>query len=387
MVLLCQNLVVFIAVIILATIPSVTATAVKSQPTQIRIGTRPSPLAKVQAQAVADLLQKSGADASSRNDDKSSTRASAVQCTIEEIQTTGDYSSRTAGAKDLPLAVQAVDFTGALDDALLNHQIDAAVHSLKDIPPTSRWRQGLYISCHLAREIPQDVLVGRYSSIESLPPNAKVGTSAMRRQAQILALRPDLDLINVRGNVETRLGVLRDGSVDALILAQAGLDRLLRSSEGRDKVNDIPYHPIPSNDILSAACQGIVAVVCRADDSTTRQWMAKINDKDSSIAAAAERSFLDALDSFSPSHYGQDATISWKGRPPLAAFMDKIASKSDEIIGREQWTFQGLLARPDGSKVVRESQTTDIVSVEAAAKLGRHVAETILQKAGKDFYA
>lgn len=336
----------------------------------VKIGARPSPLAQTQARAVAEAL------------------GSFATTAIVAIKSTGDQVGPVAGTQAVPLAVAgggAADFTSTLDEALLAHEIDAAVHSLKDIPPTGRWREGLYIACHLPREDPHDVLVGPHASISELPQQARVGTSSVRRQAQLLALRPDLDLINLRGNVEVRLGALGDEKIDALLLAQAGLNRLLnnlqqsQSSGTTAKTTPLlaqQWNTIPTTDMLSAACQGIVVVVCRAKDKEIIDCLAKINDRDASVAAIAERAFLDKLDSFSPSSY---QGLPWTGRPPLAAFMQKHQDAT--------WSFDGLLARPDGAKVLRECVPLEggITAAEAAT-IGRELAEDLLQRAGDNFF-
>lgn len=340
-----------------------------TQKNTIRIGARPSPLAQVQAKAVADALDSSS--------------SSKVQTTLLTIRADGDHTAKAAGTQSLPLAVSSVDFTGSLDEALLSGRIDVAVHSLKDIPPTARWRgkDELKMAGHLPREDSRDVLVGPYKSIADLPPNAKVGTSSVRRQAQLLGLRPDLNLVNLRGNVQTRLGALEDGTVDGLILAQAGLNRLQQqqSSSASDIIQEGWCHPIPFQDLLSGACQGIVVAVCRADGSVALDYLTQINDSDSSIAAAAERAFLDALDSFSPSKY-EGSSVGWTGRPPLAAHMEQT--------DKGGWRFEGLLARPDGSRVIRERQHSDKkdLSIEEASTIGTTTAEKIMEEAGLDFY-
>ena len=196
-----------------------------------------------------------------------------------------------------------------------------------------------------------------------------------------MALRPDLELINLRGNVEARLNVLHEGSVDALILASAGLNRLQRTMDS--DLSEAQWHSIPPEDMLSGACQGIVAVVCRSTDSSLISMLEQISDKDSSIAAAAERSFLDVLDSFSPSHYHGLTETAWVGRPPLATLLERC----DNTEGNGEWSFRGLLARPDGLKVLRTCQTVaNELSVEDAIKLGGECAQHLLEKAGPDFY-
>jgi hydroxymethylbilane synthase len=338
----------------------------------LRIGTRPSPLAKVQARSVAEALRKK-------------ISADELQIQIVEIKTKDDQMSRsTASTQSTPLAVKSIDFTGALDQALLNNEIDAAVHSLKDIPPTARWCDGLDIVCCLPREDPMDVLVSLdgYSSLRDLPPNrTRVGTSSVRRQAQILSLRDDLELINLRGNVEARLDALRDGKVDALILASAGLNRLIHSNHANvHDFNDLKWHNIPSEEMLSGACQGIIGISTRASDTTTSDWLSKINDADASITAAAERAFLDVLDSFRPSTYS-NTDMEWTGRPPLAALMAKNRNEDNS------WTFQGMLARPDGSKVLRSIMNAPTcISMNEGRELGMACAKHLLENAGPEFY-
>ena len=385
-------------------------------PKILRIGTRPSPLAKIQANTVAKALQTVLATKSNYE----------VEIQIIDILTTGDQSpasssspssssSSSAKIQSQPLAVQSVDFTGTLDHALIHNEIDIAVHSLKDIPPSSRWRHGhgIQIASCLIREDPLDVLVvsTKASSekkdvcIQNLPRNARVGTSSVRRQAQLLHLRNDLELVNLRGNVGARLKALEDGTVDALLLAAAGLNRLLSDGDadgdgdgdggggtGLDNGMDpnLFWKNIPSEDILSGSCQGIVATTCRSSDSTTLDLLREIDHRDSSIAAAAERAFLNELDSFRPTLY--EESLEWIGRPPLAALMTKGEHDREhehvdgdgDVMG---WTFRGLLARPDGLTVIKTLERTHgSISIEGAKALGKDQAEKLLLDAGPDFY-
>lgn len=370
----------------------VVALAINSVPidittTTIRIGTRPSKLAIRQAEAVAKAL--------------SNVHDNTIKYEIVKIQAQGDHkttsSSKTSGGtqqptSSIPLAVSAVDFTGALDDALVDNSIDIAVHSFKDIPPSSRWKyhHDLIIAGHLPRQDPCDVLIGQYPTIMDLPKRATVGTSSIRRQAQLLYKRPDLNIINIRGNIDTRLQDLQQGNIDALILAMSGLKRMGfitiddddkitadKSSEQQPKQQQ-QFYPIPSEDMLSGCCQGIVAMVCRTDDITVQKLLQTINNHDSHIAAAAERSFLDTLDSFSPSTYHRQK---WIGRPPLAALMKRQQQPS------MKWIFKGLLARPDGSKVVKTSCTLSAdCSVQEAIQVGQNCGKDLMQQAGSRFY-
>jgi hydroxymethylbilane synthase len=410
-------------------VTSLSTTATTTTPKIIRIGTRPSPLAKIQAKAVAKALKNILTKKSNCE----------VEIQIIDILTTGDQSQASSSSSSSspspsvvqaqPLAVQSVDFTGALDSALLHNEIDIAVHSLKDIPPSTRWchRHGhrIEIASCLKREDPLDVLVvsmvttatntvshfnseskasnppnyapgeGLDLCIQNLPRNARVGTSSVRRQAQLLSMRKDLELINLRGNVGARLKALEDGTVDALLLAAAGLNRLLSNDGGgaeagarkkNQMASNVCWRDIPSEDILSGSCQGIVATTCRSLDSTTLNLLREIDHHDSSIAAAAERAFLDGLDSFRPTLY--EGSTEWIGRPPLAALMTKRGLDDDAIEKWDSgWTFRGLLARPDGLTVIKTLKTTHgALSIDDARALGKEQAEKLLLEAGPDFY-
>jgi hydroxymethylbilane synthase len=296
-----------------------------------RIGSRPSKLAVVQAEKVQSALNVSSA--------------------IMPIDAAGDIQGST---EDAPLARKGVDFTGSLDDALLDGNIDAAVHSCKDIPPQNRWRAGLTIAACLPRADVQDVLVGPYASLQDLPDGARVGSASMRRQAQLLARRPDARVVNIRGNVGARLAALDAGEVDALILAKAGLDRLAESRA------DI--HPIPLDDMLPGAAQGIIAVVSRADDAATTATLRRIDDVDSRHCVTAERALLDVVDESLQRH--------WPGRPPVAAYCCGSV-------------LRAKLATPDGSAVVE--MTDALRDGESFEDLGRRVGHALVEKGGSAF--
>ena len=296
-----------------------------------RIGSRPSKLAIVQAEKVRSALNVSSA--------------------LLPIDAAGDIQGST---EDAPLARKGVDFTGSLDDALVDGTIDAAVHSCKDIPPQNRWRAGLTIAACLPRADVQDVLVGPYASLQDLPAGARVGSASMRRQAQLLARRPDVRVVNIRGNVGARLAALDAGEVDALILAKAGLDRLAESRA------DI--HPIPLDDMLPGAAQGIIACVCRADDAATTATLQRIDDVDSRHCVTAERALLDVVDERLRRH--------WPGRPPVAAYCCGSV-------------LRGKLATPDGSAVVETSDA--LRDGESFEDLGRRVGRALVEKGGDEF--
>ena len=173
----------------------------------------------------------------------------------------------------------------------------------------------------------------------------------MRRQAQLLARRPDVRVVNIRGNVEARLAALDAGEVDALILAKAGLDRLAESRA------DI--HPIPLDDMLPGAAQGIIAVVCRADDAAT---LRRIDDVDSRHCVTAERALLNVVDESLQRH--------WPGRPPVAAYCRGSV-------------LRGKLATPDGSAVVEVSEA--LRDGESFEDLGRRVGRALVEQGGSAF--
>jgi len=238
----------------------------------LRLATRGSPLALAQAHLVrASLAEAHGWDPDELDE----------LCPIITFKTTGDRIQDRplveAGGKGL--------FVKEIEEALLNDEADIAVHSMKDMPgvqPT-----GLSIAAVLPREDPHDVFIARDGApFDKLPENARLGTSSVRRQAQALRLRPDLKIVSLRGNVETRLLKLARGEADATMLARAGLSRL--------KLN------LPDGELLAswlpALCQGAVGIETRNDDSVTGELVAAIDDPPTHLAVACERGFLAALD-------------------------------------------------------------------------------------------
>ena len=233
---------------------------------RLRLGTRGSPLALVQARLTADaLIRAHGWD------------LGAVD--VVTIVTTGDR------VQDRPLAEiggKAL-WTKAIDAALLANQIDLAVHSLKDVETIRS--DSIALAACLPRADPRDRLIGA-ASLAALPPGARLGTSSPRRAAQALHLRPDLQIVPMRGNVATRIAKVGAGEADATFLAAAGLDRLGQSDVGTS---------IPVDHLLPACGQGIVAIEARAEDSLARDALAAIDDAAAMRAATTERAFLAAL--------------------------------------------------------------------------------------------
>lgn len=302
----------------------------------LKIGTRPSPLAIAQAELVAASLSLAAPG----------TTTSLVPLKIEADEKLQE-----------PLA--KVDFTSDLDSAVLRGEVDLAVHSLKDLPPKNRWSQGLTIACHLPRASPLDVIVG-VPSLCALRPGGRVGTASVRRQAQLKAARPDLTVVQVRGTVGSRLAMLDSGDVDALVLAKAGLERL-GGVEGREVCE------LPSDVMLPGAGQGVVCAVCREDGDALRLLRAA-DDPDAHVAAAAECALLDVV----------DAASKGQGRPPLGVLMAREMDTS----GAPIWKLRGLVAAADGSRVTRvERSAPALCGVSEAAVLGKEAGDALLAAA------
>src|SRR5512139_1848307 len=237
----------------------------------LRLGTRGSKLALTQAGLVRDALA-------------AAVPALAAPGAVEivSIRTTGDVIQdrplSEAGGKGL--------FVKEIEEALLQGRIDAAVHSMKDMPTAQP--PGLVISAFLPREDARDVLIaGEVKRIADLRQGAVVGTSALRRSAQLLHLRPDLKIVNLRGNVDTRLAKREAGVVEATLLAMAGLKRLGVAHVGT---------PVPEDEMLPAVGQGAVCIECRMDDAKVRAWLAAIDHAPTATCVAAEHAMLAVLD-------------------------------------------------------------------------------------------
>ncbi len=241
-------------------------------------------------------------------------------------------------------------FTKEIEEALLAGQIDLAVHSLKDLPA---WMpDGLILAAVLPRESPFDALLSPLAdSIHSLPRGARIGTSSPRRRALLLNRRPDLEIVEFRGNVGTRLAKLASGEVDGTLLAVAGMRRLGL---------DAPYHPLDPSEMLPAACQGAIGLQTRRDDPEARSLCEAIGDAVSAVAVTAERAFLAALDG--------------SCRTPIAA----LATVADERVA-----LDGLVAHPDGATIFRTAQRGDVAD---AAALGDEAGRRIKADLPADFF-
>jgi hydroxymethylbilane synthase len=304
----------------------------------IRIGTRGSPLALVQARMVRDDLAAAHADLSGSDD---------IQ--VVPIKTTGDAVQdrklMEIGGKGL--------FTKEIEEALLDGRIDCAVHSMKDMPT---WLpEGLVIGAMLAREDARDALFARIGAgIAELPRGAAVGTASLRRQAQLLALRPDLTVVPLRGNVETRLRKLAAGEADATLLAVAGLKRLGLL----DKASAI----IDSAEILPAVGQGAIGVEMRADNARLRALLAPLDHRATTLCVTAERACLAELD-------GSCHT-------PIAAYAELAA----DGLGIR---LRSLIALPDGSAVHRDEREGPAADPVA---LGRAAGKRLKAAAAPEFF-
>ncbi|HEU4799177.1 MAG TPA: hydroxymethylbilane synthase [Gemmatimonadales bacterium] len=291
----------------------------------LRIGTRGSMLALTQARLIGARL------------------AAQRRAVPEEVIIASDGDRDT----DTPLQALANPgvFTSALERGLLDGTIDVAVHSLKDLPvePTP----GLALAAVGFREDPRDALLSESRhSIASLPPGARVGSCSVRRTAQLLALRPDLRMLPLRGNIDTRIGQLLAGRFDAIVLAMAGLARL---GLGAGLV-----HPLPLAQLLPAPGQGALAIQCRLDDSATRAAVEPLDNCECRAATIAERAFLEGL--------GGGCLA------PVAA--------SATVTGGELMLL-GAVFSTDGQQAVR---VRELGSVRQARDIGLHAAHGALAR-------
>jgi hydroxymethylbilane synthase len=301
----------------------------------LRIGTRGSPLALAQAHEVRRRLAAAHAVAEDA-------------IAIHVIKTTGDAIQNRPlvdiGGKGL--------FTKEIEQALLDHAVDVAVHSAKDIP--AFLPDGLGLAICLPREDARDAFISRKAAdFASLARGAVVGTASPRRQAMVKRLRPDLQVVPLRGNVETRLKKLDAGEVDATLLAMAGLNRLGLAAAATA--------PLDLDDFVPAVGQGVIALETRVDDAATRAKLTLIGDAAAAAALAAERAFLAELDG--------------SCRTPIAGHA-RIAAGALH--------FRGLIAKPDGSAAFDTERRGAVGDAEA---LGRHAGRELRERAGTDFFA
>lgn len=260
---------------------------------------------------------------------------------LRKIKTTGDK------ILDVPLAKVGGKglFVKEIEEALIRNEIDLAVHSMKDVP--SKFPDGLGICAVTAREDHRDVLLSRNGTMfDDLPRGARIGTSSLRRKAQLLNVRADLNFSDLRGNVQTRIGKMQEGNLDGVILAAAGIIRLGLAQEITE------YLPVSLS--LPAIGQGVIGVECRLNDDFIIEQLGRLNDSQTTQIIAAERAFLEKLEGGCQVPIGGYAVIDGGARMKMSGFVGSV----------------------DGSRAVRDSISG---KPEDAAKLGRELATRMLK--------
>ena len=291
---------------------------------RLRIGSRGSQLALWQAHHISDLL-----------------RAQGHTVELEIIKTTGDKITDVALAK---VGTKGM-FTKEIEEALIENRVDLAVHSLKDLP--TELAADFEIAAITTRENPRDVFCSaKFDSIETLPQRANVGTSSLRRQAQLKAIRPDLQIHPLRGNVDTRLRKLEQGEYDAIVLAAAGLNRLGKTQLVRQTI---------ATEIMTpAAGQGALGIEIRRGDHATRSHLAFLDDVEARATTTCERALLNKL--------GGGCQV------PIGAFAE---------VEKGRIRLNALVAHPDGTKVLRETrEDSDPI------RLGDETGQILLNRGG-----
>jgi hydroxymethylbilane synthase len=290
----------------------------------IRIATRKSPLALWQAYHVAHRLEQTFAD---------------VKTELVQMTTKGDK------ILDAPLAKVGGKglFVKELEQGMLEGEADIAVHSMKDVPV--EFPEGLHLAAILKREDPTDAFVSnRYNNLEDLPATPRIGTSSLRRQCQIKKRFPEAEILQLRGNVNTRLGKLDAGDFDAIILASAGLIRLGMADRIKTRLD--PAISLP------AIGQGAIGIECRADDQEINTLLSALHDVETGHCVTAERAM--------------NARLQGGCQVPIAGFAERHG---------ERLFMRGLVGSPDGSTLYRSEGWSDLADAEA---LGKRLAEDLL---------
>lgn len=306
--------------------------------TPLKIGTRGSPLALAQAHETrARLIAAHGLPEDAFE--------------IVVIRTTGDNAALIAADKPLKELGGKGLFTKEIEEAMLEGRIDIAVHSMKDMPTAQP--AGLLLDCYLPREDVRDAFVSPgVERLADLPQGATVGSSSLRRRAQLANRRPDLKLVEFRGNVQTRLKKLEDGVAVATFLAMAGLNRLGMTHVARSAIE--------VDEMLPAVAQGAIGIERRADDARAAALLAAIHDGPTGQRLAAERAFL--------------ATLDGSCETPIAGLA---------VLEGDQIWLRGEILRPDGSEALRDEARAP---VSQAAELGADLARRLLARAPKGFF-
>lgn len=301
--------------------------------TPLRLGTRASALAVTQSTQVAERL----------------TALTGVPVELVTVSTAGDRD-QTSALRDLG---GAGVFVAALREAVVDGRVDLAVHSLKDLPTTQDPR--LALAAVTVREDPRDVLVARDGlTLGELPTGSRVGTGSPRRESQLNALGLGLEVVPVRGNVDTRLAKVTSGDLDAVVLARAGLLRLGRQDEATEVIDPIQVLPAPG--------QGALAIECRADDDATTRLLAVLDDPSTRAAVTAERSLLATLEAGCSAPVGALAEVAW-------------GDDGDEI-----W-LRAVVGDQSGAPTIRLSAAG---SLEDAAGIGERLAAEMLAEGAAD---
>ena len=311
--------------------------------TPLRLGTRGSALALAQSGMVAAAL----------------TAATGRAVELVEITTYGDTSTEALAQ----IGGTGV-FVNALREALLDGPIDFAVHSLKDLPTAAP--DGLALAAVPRRAPVNDVLVARDGlKLADLPPGSRVGTGAPRRVAQLRLLRPDLDVVAIRGNVDTRIGFVASGRLDGVVLALAGLQRLGRDGEATDVFDQARMLPSPG--------QGALAVECRAEDAGLRELLSVLDDAPTRAAVLAERTLLAVLEAGCSAPVGGHAVLDDGG--------GSGGDPDDGAGGDDVLALTGVVATVDGASGLRLSARAPMADAEG---LGRRLAEELLARGARD---
>ncbi|GGD37790.1 hydroxymethylbilane synthase [Sinisalibacter lacisalsi] len=304
----------------------------------LKIGTRGSPLALAQAHETRARLM-------------AAFDLPEAAFEIVVIRTTGDDAALIAADRPLKEIGNKGLFTKEIEEQLLSGGIDIAVHSMKDMP--TEQPEGLALDCYLPREDSADAFVSlTCASIADLPQGATVGTSSLRRKAQLLNRRPDLNVVEFRGNVQTRLKKLANGVAEATFLAMAGLNRL--------GMNDVPRRAITPEEMLPAVAQGAIGIERRSADNRTADMLAALHHAETGLRLAAERAFLAALD-------GSCET-------PIAALATLAGGRL---------RLRGEILRTDGSEALADDVTG---AIEDGPEIGRAMAARLLAQAGDGFF-
>lgn len=300
----------------------------------LKIGTRGSPLALAQAYETRQRLM------AAFDLDEACFEIIVIKTTGDRIL---DRPLKEIGGKGL--------FTKEIEEDMLSGKIDIAVHSMKDMPTLQP--DGLVLDTYLPREDVRDAFVSlNYDTLESLPDGSNLGSSSLRRRAQLMLKRPDLNVVEFRGNVQTRLKKLQDNVADATFLAAAGLNRL--------GMSEIIKSYLETDVMLPAVAQGAIGIERRQDDARSAHLLAAIHHTETGQRLAAERAFLAALD-------GSCET-------PIAGLAELDGSTL---------RLRGEVIRPDGSEAINDDQTAPI---EDGAELGREMAQKLLSTAGPGFF-